>query len=413
MIRNTTGSLWFPPSEENNLEYQPNERCAFIIRTQRGMILNVTFGMFDLESSKDCTADFLQLHDGSSLTARFIGRFCGQELPLGNGSILTTQEQLFLWFRSDNETQARGFNLTWSSQPSVCGTELEPKMGDSGVIRSPGYPGKTRPGVDCRWRLEAPFGTRVLFRFYEINLGGPLRIPSNPDLSNCSNSDFLRLRDDDRLLYMACQSAHPEPIYSSSNLLSVHFHTDPFRADSSFQLHYEVVAGHPGCGGVFTERQGVITGHMNAEVCLYLITQPSGTKVQLDFQLLNLLRSEDCNLQKLEIFDGPNEDASLLGRYCGQPEKSELEPVFSSGNVVLVRYYYALQGLKLSKSFELRYKQSKLPSHYLELPLLNSFFSLQFQHNHLRQCGRRYINAKLSESLYRKPRVYLQYNWTY
>lgn len=400
MLRNTTGSLWFPPRDGSGSvhNYQPDERCAFIIRTQRGMILNITFGMFDLESSTDCTADFLQLHDGSSLTARLIGRFCGHELPLGNGSIVSTQEQIFLWLRSDNETQARGFNLTWTSQPSVCGTELTPSRHETGFIRSPGYPGKTRQGTDCRWKLRGPFGTRLLFRFYEINLGSSVQSQANQ--TNCSNSDFLRLHDDDQLLYETCQSAHPEPIYSSTNLLELHFHTDWYRADSSFQLHYEVVAGHPGCGGIFTEPKGLITGHMKGEFCLYLIRVPSMLKVQLEIQLMNMVSSPDCRLQKLEIFDGPNEDEPLLGRYCGRMESSELQPLISSGNEVLVRYSYMLSGFSSGSMFELRYNQSKfglslLPFCFLFLFNLNSAFSLQLQQYQL--FGRYHNNSQLSQ----------------
>ncbi|KAL7734838.1 hypothetical protein ACLKA6_011119 [Drosophila palustris] len=356
ILRNETGSLQFPPSEgDTPVEYQPSERCPFIIATRRGMILNVTFGLFDLETSNDCTADFLQIHDGSSLTARLIGRFCGNKLPLDNGTVMTTQEQMFLWFLSNNATQGKGFNLTWTSKPLVCGEELNLKLGQNGVLRSPSYPGKTRPGIDCRWHLEAPFGTRLALHFYEITLG----LASSPTTSpmNCSNGDYLRVRDSDREMYLACQSAQPEPLYSSSNELNIHFHTDLLRMDSSFQLHYEVIAGHPSCGGIFTEPRGLIRGHMNARVCLYLIQQPNDTQIELSFQKLNLLGSKNCSLQRLEIFDGPSEDQPVLGRFCGQSEESELRPLTSRSNAILVRYEYELVGLDLPNNFELRYSR--------------------------------------------------------
>lgn len=351
----------FPPSEDSTpTEYQPSERCPFIIATRRGMILNVTFGLFDLESSSECTADFLQIHDGSSLTARLIGRFCGNKLPLGNGTVMTTQEQMFLWFLSNNATQGRGFNLTWTSKPMVCGEELNLQLGQSGVLRSPSYPGKTRPGIDCRWHLEASFGTRLLFHFYEITLG-LANSPSNSSM-NCSNGDYLRVRDSDRELYLTCQSAQPEPLYSTSNRLSIHFHTDLNRMDSAFQLHYEVIAGHPSCGGLFTEPRGLIRGHTHAKVCLYLIQQPNGTQIELNFKKLNFLHTGKCMLQQLEIFDGGSEDQPQLGRFCGQPEDSELQPFISSGNVVLLRYEYALQGFELPYNFELRYNRGEYGS---------------------------------------------------
>lgn len=41
-------------------------------------------------------------------------RFCGSELPKG-GNIISTQNTLYLWFRSDNSSAHDGFELTWNS----------------------------------------------------------------------------------------------------------------------------------------------------------------------------------------------------------------------------------------------------------------------------------------------------------
>ncbi|KAH8370982.1 hypothetical protein KR093_005865, partial [Drosophila rubida] len=352
-LRNETGSVRFPPSEDGSqLAYEPNERCPFIIGTRRGMILNVTFAFFDLEESADCSADFLQLHDGSSLTARLIGRFCGGQLPMGNGTVMTTQEQMFLWFLSNNATQGRGFNLSWSSLPMVCGAELDLEMGQTGVLRSPGYPGKTRRGVDCRWHLSAPFGTRFLLHFYEITLG--LAASPRTPPSNCSQGDFLSIHEADRQLYRACQSGQPAPLYSSANRLRLHFHTDLLRVDSAFQLHYEVIAGHPNCGGIFNQPSGLIIGHMNAPLCLFLIQQPKGTNIQLDFEQLDFMGSPGCQLQSLEVFDGSSDDHPLLGRFCNLTNANK-QPLRSTSNEILLRYEYQLAGLELQKNFKVRY----------------------------------------------------------
>jgi len=168
--------------------------------------------------------------------------------------------------------------------------------------------------------------------------------------------DSLIVLDSDRQLLRACQSLQPSPLYSSSNSLRLDFHTDALRSDSSFQMHYEVVPGHPGCGGVFTESRGHIRGYMDAEVCLYLIEQPRGTQVKLEFVEVNMMR---CFLQKIEIFDGRTTYSPQLRRVCGGKEESDLEPLISTGNVLLVRYEFALMGLRLRKSFELSYTRGK------------------------------------------------------
>lgn len=358
-IRGPAGQLHFPPNSAEG-EYQADERCPFIIRTSPGQVLNLTFTQFELQESTDCSADFLQLHDGNSLAARMIGRFCGSRLPLGNGSVITTQEQAFFWFRSDNETQGKGFHVIWNSLPFSCGETLgNLTLGQAGILRSPGYPGLARPGLDCRWQLTSPFGTRLLLRFYDITLGS-----SDSAAVNCTQ-DSVTVYDSDRQLMRACKSLKPEPVYSSSSSVHLELHTDSLRSDSSFQMHYEVVPGQPGCGGVFTEPRGHISGHMNAEVCLYLIEQPELTQVRLVLDEVNLLQSVNCRFQKIEIFDGDSTEAPLMQRLCGQPEASELAPLISARNKVLVRYEYALSGLVLRKSFDLSYSRGSL---------LNTFF---------------------------------------
>ncbi|KAH8322862.1 hypothetical protein KR059_009186 [Drosophila kikkawai] len=366
-IRGPTGQLHYP---QNNVEteYQADERCPFIIRTTHGHVLNLTFTQFELQESADCSADFLQIHDGYSLASRLIGRFCGSKMPLGTGQVITTQEQAFFWFRSDNETQGKGFHVAWNSLPFACGEILgNLTLGQTGIIRSPGYPGQARSGLNCRWELTSPYGTRLLLRFYDITLGS-----SEAAALNCSQ-DSVTVYDMDRQLLRACKSTKPEPLYSSSNNVLLELHTDDFRSDSSFQMHYEVVAGQPGCGGLYTEPRGRISAHMNAEVCLYLIEQPEFTQVKLVLDQVNLLRSESCRLHKIEIFDGNSTDAPLMQRICGQPEASELVPLISARNKVLVRYEYALSGLALKKGFELSYSRVctgtfNSPSGYITTP---------------------------------------------
>ncbi|XP_017111903.1 cubilin homolog [Drosophila elegans] len=347
-IQGPTGQLHFPPNTADG-DYQADERCPFIVRTTVNQVLNLTFTQFDLQDSTDCTADFLQLHDGNSLSSRLIGRFCGSRLPMGNGSVITSQEQVFFWFRSDNETQGKGFHVTWNSLPFSCGETINLTLTQTGVLRSPGYPGQARPGLDCRWQLTAPFGSRLLLRFYEIKLG-----TTEADAKNCSQ-DSLTVYDSDLKLLQACQSLQPPPLYSSSSSLRMDFHTDALRSDSSFQMHYEVVPGRPGCGGVYTASRGRISGKLDAEVCLYLVEQPRGTQVQLVFDQVHLLQTENCNIQKIEIFDGSTVDSPLMRRVCGHPESSELEPLISTKNVILVRYEYSLSGLKLKTAFVLSY----------------------------------------------------------
>ncbi|KRF99246.1 uncharacterized protein Dwil_GK24548 [Drosophila willistoni] len=363
-VRAARGTLRFPPNNEEST-YQPDERCPFIIRTTPGSVLNVTFNQFDLQNSTNCKSDFLQLHDGGSLAARRIGTYCGSTLPEGNGTIIATHGQIFFWFLSDKRIEGRGFNLTWSSQPLSCGGEITiPTItqNQSGIIRSPGYPGKAPPRADCRWLITAPFGTRLVLRFFDITLGGNRN-------TNCSQ-DSLIIHDADRQIFVACNSIQPSPLYSSSNKLRLDFHTDAHYSDSSFQLHYEAVPGVPGCGGIYTEPTDdsvEMDGfHMNWQFvesgCGGKLNSPEGSihsphsgletsgAVACDWQIVVAqgstitirLQSSDLGVcgGQLIIYDGPTTQNRPMRLKCTREfSKPNIDiTIRSSTNRVLVRY---------------------------------------------------------------------------
>ncbi|XP_059225289.1 cubilin homolog [Stomoxys calcitrans] len=343
--RRSSGELSYP--SDGYTEYAPLERCAWLIRTQTTQILNVTFTSFDLEDG-ECNRDWLQIHDGVSLASQLIGRFCGNALPLG-GNILSSQHQLFFWFRSDNATQKSGFKMTWQSQAPICGETLEVAMGGEGIIRSAGYPGKMPKNRDCEWQLTAPYGQRFILRFYEINTGL---------VADCKG-DSLKIYDADVLIKEFCQSASPEPLRSSTNKVKIHLHTDILAVDSSFQLHYEVESSLPHCGGIFTDASGVIVGPSgDSSVCLYLIQQPSNTQIQLEVKDLNLLEMENCNLNSFEIFDGKTDQDLRLFMKCGSVGVvRDIEPISTSSNFLLLRYINKLAGENSKIPFRVKYSR--------------------------------------------------------
>ena len=56
----------------------------------------------------------LKIHDGSDSQSPLIGKYCGESLP-NDGSIVSTHERLFLWFRSDHSTVGLGFEFNWNT----------------------------------------------------------------------------------------------------------------------------------------------------------------------------------------------------------------------------------------------------------------------------------------------------------
>nr|CAD7397152.1 unnamed protein product [Timema cristinae] len=111
-LRAEQGTLKFPTSGSSF--YSTQMSCGWVIIVNSTKVINITFSSFNLEKSTTCSFDWLQIHDGSGAGDHIIGRFCGDKLPK-NGTIISTHNYLYLWFRSDHSTVGEGFELTWNA----------------------------------------------------------------------------------------------------------------------------------------------------------------------------------------------------------------------------------------------------------------------------------------------------------
>ena len=109
------GFIDFPPGE--GTEYGHSLACDYTIRVAEGkvvtnifmitlitdlcpQVVRLTFTQFRLEAggARGCGFDWLAIRDGDT-RAPEMGRYCGQDLPGDNGTILTTRNIATLEFR--------------------------------------------------------------------------------------------------------------------------------------------------------------------------------------------------------------------------------------------------------------------------------------------------------------------------
>ncbi|XP_076628821.1 cubilin [Colletes latitarsis] len=323
--RNSMGNLQFPVA--GNIVYQHGLSCAWVVITNSSLVLNLTFTRFNLEDSTDCKFDFLQIHDGRNAGSQIIGRFCGNKLPNGNGTIISTHNTLYLWFHSDSSVSHDGFALHWNSIEPVCGGRL---TDDYGTISSPGSPGRYPPNRDCFWSINVNPTKRIQFHF------GQLMLEEHP---TCQ-SDYLEIVGElDERLGLYCNHTRPPPLIAPGSEAMIHFHSDSAGQDSGFQIHYSTIEGIPGCSGVYTAPTGTIslpthtsTYRENME-CDWRIQMPHGERIQITWSKFELEDSTSCEFDYVKIFDGPTSDSPLLGRFCG----TTIPPTIrSTSNALLV-----------------------------------------------------------------------------
>lgn len=301
------------------------------------MVLNITFKAFELERpvGQVCKFDWLQIHDGPSSSSHMIGRFCGSGPPLGDGIIISSQNSVYLWFRSDNSSSHDGFELDWKSIPPLCGGDIEATS--HGTLASPGSPGNYPMNRDCYWKLTAPAGKRIKLNFFLLSIEAH---------QSCAY-DYLAIYDglteESPMMEKFCNTSTPEPFFSPSNEVMLHFHSDGDNNDRGFQITYSVEPGVAGCGGLFTDFQGQVMSPLDYEdqtyphnlECEYLIKHPVGNRIRLEFLNFHLEESDECKFDYLEIFQGKSTNSPLIGRFCGT---SVPKIITSESNVVLLKF---------------------------------------------------------------------------
>ncbi|NXB86561.1 DMBT1 protein, partial [Vidua chalybeata] len=107
----------------------------------------------------------------------------------------------------------------------------------SGVLQSPNYPGNYPNDADCVWEIQVENNFRVTLTFRDIVMQ-----------SRTCQHDYIEVYDgplhSSPLLGRFCSGSFPTYV-SSSNMMSVRFHSDSRYSFRGFQAHYSSIpAGH-------------------------------------------------------------------------------------------------------------------------------------------------------------------------
>lgn len=93
--------------------------CAWVIETQTGDKVVLTFEAFALEDNSVCQYDYVLIRDGSSARSPMVGKFCGTSRP---ATITSTGNYLWIGFRSDSSTTKMGFKASWKTEKDASTT---------------------------------------------------------------------------------------------------------------------------------------------------------------------------------------------------------------------------------------------------------------------------------------------------
>ncbi|EDO37990.1 predicted protein, partial [Nematostella vectensis] len=209
--------------------------------------------------------------------------------------------------------------------------------GVKGEISTPHFPEYYPHRISCEWIIFVRNGYHVKLEFTHF------------DLEYCMfcKCDYVEIRDGRNssapLIGKFCESSRLGTIFSTGRYLWVKFYSDVggrfqgFRAVYTAQKNGKIVAGVK--GEISTPHFPEYYPHRIS--CEWIIFVRNGYHVKLEFTHFDLEYCMFCKCDYVEIRDGRNSSAPLIGKFC---ESSRLGTIFSTGRYLWVKFYSDVGG---------------------------------------------------------------------
>lgn len=394
-IFNEEGILQSPNYPEH---YLANKECVWLITVPENYHVALKFQSFDTEDNREnCGYDYLEVRDGHGANAPIVGKFCGPRIPhdlrstsnkmtvkffsdssvqkLGFSATFTKEfdectdcgENVLPHASNTNVTVVTNVDEdecavhnggcqqicknTIGSYQCSChnGFILHENGHDckeasctyhitsySGEIESPNWPESYPAKKDCAWLLTTTPGHRIALSFVEFEV--------EPH-QECAY-DHIAIYDgvtiDSPTLGRFCGSKVPHPLMSSVNRMYMTFKSDAsvqrkgFKALHRTQCGGRLVASNVTVDHIYSHVKFSDSDYGMKQDCEWIIEAPlDGQRLRLRFISFETEHENNCAYDFVEVYDGENDSAEKIGRFCGNNLPPEL---LSSSEYLFIRF---------------------------------------------------------------------------
>ncbi|XP_055601686.1 cubilin homolog [Uranotaenia lowii] len=329
--RNLTGFSGVIESPNFPNKYSPGSDCLWTITVPRGNKIDLEFSHFELENgmtfdknmSHVCHFDYVEIIEtkGESTISR---KYCNH-MP---AKMTSKGSSISVAFRTDTSGETSGFRLEW--QINGCGGILTKPVG---TFSTPNYPNEYPVSTHCHWTISMPVGyvVEVMIQDFNMEASGTCRYDG---LAFSNTEDFSQV-----ITEFCHTQREPVKLISSGHMLYAKFFSDQTYTYKGFTATYRMLPAK--CGGLITSHQGVVyspnypRNYPSNSSCEWTIqTNPAHT-LQLTFEDIGIVRSDNCTKDYVKVYDGPIRDESkLLMTICDS--EANVTSAISSGYRMLV-----------------------------------------------------------------------------
>uniref|UniRef100_A0A8C5RZR5 CUB domain-containing protein n=1 Tax=Laticauda laticaudata TaxID=8630 RepID=A0A8C5RZR5_LATLA len=196
----------------------------------------------------------------------------------------------------------------------------------NGSITSPGWPKEYPPNKNCIWQLVAPTQYRIslLFDYFET------------EGNDVCKYDFVEVRSgltsEAKLHGKFCGAEKPEVITSQYNNMRIEFKSDNTVSKKGFQAHF--------FSGRATWSLESIPNwpdkYPSKKECTWAITTTPGHRIKLVKYQEEDSKITECTYDHVEVYNGRDAKASVLGRFCGTKEP---DAIISTSNRMFLKFF--------------------------------------------------------------------------
>ncbi|XP_071088547.1 cubilin-like [Haliotis cracherodii] len=302
-----------------NYNYNNNMDCKWTISAPVEYKIKVEIIVFSVESVAGCANDYLLFNDGFSSDATQLGKYCD-----GTRNVVSSSNAMTITFHTDHSISGRGFSLKYMARTSAanglnCGSSLlSASTSTWRYLSSPGYPNYNyNNNMDCKWTISAPAGYKIKVEIIVLSV----------EYETTCARDYLIFSDGSSSygtkLGKYCDGTRD--VVSSSNAMTVTFHTDSSVTKRGFSFKY--MARTSGCG-TGEEINGYETKYIespnypldypdNADCSWTISTDVEGYVIHVKVEFFYLEHDSTCSYDYVQLYDVRGTYEHSLGRWCG------------------------------------------------------------------------------------------------
>ncbi|XP_067664499.1 cubilin-like [Haliotis asinina] len=208
--------------------YPNHQECSWTIHAPANTNIEAKVRNMGIESTSQCTFDFLEIYDGAQSSSSSAGRLCGDDDAnyISSGHIITVR------FHSDSSTRNKGYQMQLKAgRFSVSATEEFSASYSNQYIYSPNYPFNYPSNAEVGWKITADEDYIVKVSVIESRL----------EASFGCTSDYVEAFNgpDSNAPSLGRWCGKSEPIKrSSGSVMFLKFKSDSSDVDRGFKIQY-------------------------------------------------------------------------------------------------------------------------------------------------------------------------------